>query len=132
MAVANTILDYLIWLLTSTIAAIVSCVLLPKLSAWISSKTENEKLKAAISDITTTVQTTVDQLEQTMVSQYKKQGRWDLDAQKEVLSAAVEEITSNLLDSTTDMLEKNGVDIQKLILRYIESYIESFHSAQTE
>lgn len=60
----DTIMNELICLIFSIVAAVASSVLIPALSAWLRSKTENEKLQAVISDITTTVQTSVNKYEQ--------------------------------------------------------------------
>lgn len=120
----ETILNYLILFIITGLAAIITTVLLPKLNQWLKSKTENEKLQSVISDITTTVRTTVDELEQTMVSKYKEQGKWDVEAQKQVLSEAVQKVISGLLNSTKETLEENGVDVLNLIIRYIEAYIK--------
>ena len=49
----DTIMNELVCLIFSILAAFISSVLVPALSAWLKSKTENEKLQAQISDITT-------------------------------------------------------------------------------
>lgn len=48
----TTITNELICLIFSILAAVISSVLVPALSSWLKSKTENEKLQAIISDIT--------------------------------------------------------------------------------
>lgn len=121
---AGTILNYLIFFVLSALLTVASSVLLPKLSSWLAGKTENERLKAVISDITTTVQTAVDEIEQTTVSKLKQEGRWDTETQKEALKAALEKVLSGLLTSTKDTLEKSGVNINDLIIRHIEAYIQ--------
>lgn len=121
----ETLLEYIIWLIFSILTTIVTSVLLPQLSRWISSKTQNECIQSVITDLTTTVQTTVNQLEQTVVADLKKHDTWDLSTQKDVLETAVETVMSDLMNSTKATLEKNEVDIRDTVVRYIESYIQS-------
>lgn len=123
--ITNTIINEMICLIFSIIATVVSSILLPAISSWIKSKTENEILQTAISDITTTVQTTVNQYEQTMVTTLKKCGKWDTDAQRNVLERVVEDVVENLLDTTKRTLENNGQGLEDVVTRYIESYIRS-------
>lgn len=118
-------LDYLVWFFISIFTTIITSVLLPTLANWLKSKTANESLQSVITDLTTTVQTAVNHYEQTMVVTLKKYGKWDSDAQCKVLESAVEEVISNLLDTTKKTLEDNGQDIQNVVTRYIESYIQS-------
>lgn len=121
----ETVLNSLIWMTISVFAAIITSVVLPAFANWLKSKTENEKLQVLISDITATVQTAVNQYEQTTVSTLKKCGEWDSDAQRNVLESAVNEVITNLLDTTKETLESNGQDIYDVVTRYIESYIQS-------
>lgn len=119
--ITNTIINEMICLIFSIIATVVSSILLPAISSWIKSKTENEILQTAISDITTTV----NQYEQTMVTTLKKCGKWDTDAQRNVLERVVEDVVENLLDTTKRTLENNGQGLEDVVTRYIESYIRS-------
>lgn len=121
----TTITNELICLIFSILAAVISSVLVPALSAWLKSKTENEKLQAIISDITMTVQTSVNKYEQTVVAKLKSAGEWNTESQRAVLESAVNEVIANLLDITKKALESNSQDIQNVITRYIESYIQS-------
>lgn len=105
------------------IASIITKVLLPELTLWIQSKVQNERLKAYIQDISTTVSTTVDFLEQTMVSQYKADGAWNKDTQEAVLQAAVQQVMDSITIQTKHMIADQGIDVKSLITRHIESYI---------
>ena len=105
------------------IASIITKVLLPELTLWIQSKVQNERLKAYIQDISTTVSTTVDFLEQTMVSQYKADGTWNKDTQEAVLQTAVQQVMDSITIQTKHMIEDQEIDLQSLITRHIESYI---------
>lgn len=121
----ETVLNSLVWMTISVFATIITSVVLPAFANWLKSKTENEKLQVLISDITATVQTAVNHYEQTTVSILKKCGEWDSDAQRAVLESAVNEVITNLLDTTKKALEDNGQDIYDVVTRYIESYIQS-------
>lgn len=121
----DTILNELICLVFSILAAVVCSVLVPALSAWLKSKIENEKLQAIISDITTTVQTSVNKYEQTVVGNLKSTGEWNAESQHDVLESAAKEVITNLMDTTRETLESNGQDIYDVVTRYIESYIHS-------
>lgn len=105
------------------ITSIITKVLLPELTLWIQSKVQNERLKAYIQDISTTVSTTVDFLEQTMVSQYKADGSWNKDTQEAVLQTAVQQVMDSITIQTKHMIEDQGIDVKSLITRHIESYI---------
>lgn len=122
---ADTVLNYLIWFVFTILTTIITGIVIPTISKWISSKTQNEKLQAIITDITTTVQTSVNYLEQTVVEQYKATGKWNVTAQKKVLKDATDEVIKNLLDTTKKTITDNNINIQELITRHIESYIQS-------
>lgn len=121
----TTITNELICLIFSILAAVISSVLVPALSSWLKSKTENEKLQAVISDITMNVQTSVNKYEQTAVAKLKSAGEWNAESQRAVLESAVNEVVANLLDTTKKTLESNSQDVQNVVTRYIESYIQS-------
>lgn len=78
-----------------------------------------------ISDITTTVQTSVNKYEQTTVSSLKDAGEWNRQSQHDVLMSVVNEVVSNLLGTTKDSFVDNGIDISDVVERYVESYIQS-------
>ena len=121
----TTITNELICLIFSILAAVISSVLVPALSAWLKSKTENEKLQAIISDITMTVQTSVNKYEQTVVARLKAAGEWNAESQRAVLESAVNEVITNLLDTTKRTFINNGIEVFDVIERYVEAYIQS-------
>lgn len=125
LIMADTVLNYLIWFVFTILTTIITGIVIPTISKWISSKTQNEKLQAIITDITTTVQTSVNYLEQTVVAQYKATGKWNVTAQKKVLKDATDKVIKNLLDTTKKTITDNNINIQELITRHIESYIQS-------
>lgn len=103
----------------------ISSVLVPELSSWLKSKTENEKLQAVISDITTTVQTSVNKYEQTVVAKLKSAGEWNAESQRAVLESAVNEVITNLLNTTKRTFINNGIKVSGVVDRYVEAYIQS-------
>lgn len=121
----TTITNELIFLIFSILAAVISSVLVPELSSWLKSKTENEKLQAVILDITTTVQTSVNKYEQTAVARLKAAGEWNAESQRAVLESAVNEVITNLLNTTKKTFINNGIEVFDVIERYVEAYIQS-------
>lgn len=121
----DTIVTSLIGLLCTIITATITGVLIPAFSNWLKSKTENEKLKSVIDDLTQTVKTSVDYLEQTVVNQLKADGKWSSESQAVVLSTAVSEVISNITSSTAEYIKNEQIDLDDLVKRYIESYIQS-------
>lgn len=102
---------------------IVSVILVPMLSAWLKSKTQNERLKSMIEDIEVNVQSCVDYAEQTVVPELKKSGKWDSVTQKTVLTDTVHRICESILDSTKKTLESNKIDIVSYVTSHVEAYI---------
>ena len=102
---------------------IVSVILVPMLSAWLRSKTQNERLKSMIEDIEVNVQSCVDYAEQTVVPELKKSGKWDSVTQKTVLTDTVHRICESILDSTKKTLESNKIDIVSYVTSHVEAYI---------
>lgn len=121
MEMFEPVLSNLLEIVVSLIGLVITAVLLPKFKAWIKTKTDNALINSVIDDLTTTVSTSVDYLEQTVVKQLKSDGTWNSDTQKEVLSKAVDEVVSNLATSTTTWLENNKNDVTATVIRYIES-----------
>ena len=104
---------------------IVSMILVPMLSAWLKSKTQNERLKSMIEDIEVNVQSCVDYAEQTVVPELKKSGKWDSVNQKAVLTDTVNRICESVLASTKKTLEASKIDIVSYVTSHVEAYIIS-------
>lgn len=105
------------------LSAIITTVVLPLVAQWLISKTNNQKIQSAITEITQLVATTVSYVEQTWVQTYKEAGTWDDEAKKHVLEIAIDGIIKNLSQSTTKWLEKTSNDPEELISHYVEAYI---------
>lgn len=119
------IIEYAVKLAFLIIAAIATKIIIPAIAAWLKSKTDNQNLITIIEDVENTVKTCVDNLEQTVVWEYKNDGTWDADTQKAVRDAAIENVMQNLLDLTKRTLEANEIDIRKFVEQHIEAYILS-------
>lgn len=120
---SEIILKYLIAGAITIISSIITSVLLPAISTWIQSKIQNERMQSYVQDITMTVATTVNCLEQTMVAQYKNDGNWNKETQQKVLDAAVKQVMDSVTRQTKQLIEDQCIDMQALVTRYIESYI---------
>lgn len=114
-------------LVLGLIAAVVTGVLLPKLAQLVTSKVQNETLNNVVFDLSNSAAVVVNYLEQTMVSQLKKDGKWNSETQKEVLDKAVELVLERLADKTISTLDKNSTNVTNLIVSYIEAYINGTH-----
>lgn len=119
------VIKSIIELVFTVLAAVITTVLLPALASWLKSKTDNENIKAVISDITTTVATCVDHCEQTTVAALKANGTWDKEAQADVLRTVINNVTDSLLTTTKTIIDKNGIDLEEIITQHIEAYIQS-------
>lgn len=119
----DVIISNLIKIAAVTITAIITGVILPLISSWIKSKVNNQKWANAIDDVTAQVSNSVDYLEQTLVNQLKKDGKWNTDTQKEVLNEAVTTVMNNLSADTLKYLQENVSDITAYITQCIESKI---------
>lgn len=118
------IITKVIELVFTVLTTIVVSVLLPAVKAWLQSKTENERLKAIIADVTSAVATCVDHAEQTVVSVLKDKGEWNETTQAEVLETVMYNVIDTLLETTKDNIEANGIDIETMIAQRIEAYIQ--------
>ncbi len=114
-------------LVLGLIAAVVTGVLLPKLAQLVTSKVQNETLNNVVFDLSNSAAVVVNYLEQTMVSQLKKDGKWNSETQKEVLDKAVGLVLERLADKTISTLDKNSTNVTNLIVSYIEAYINGTH-----
>lgn len=121
----NTILSAIISIAVTAVSTVITAVLIPAAVSWLKARTRNQKLQSVIDDITITVQTSVDMIEQTVVNQLKADGKWNATAQSQVLESAVTEVIDGLTQSTYEMLKSENADVELLVKRYIEAYIQS-------
>ncbi len=119
----NTILTQVIEIVIATLTTVVVSVLLPKLRDYITSKIENEKFKAAISEIETVVSTSVQYVNQTLVDDLKKNNKWDAASQKEAFELALKTVMENLSTETKSYLAVNSDNIVNTLTKYIEAAV---------
>lgn len=119
------IISKVIELVFTVLATVIVSVLLPAVKAWLQSKTDNERIKAVISDVTSAVATCVDHAEQTMVAVLKAEDHWDDETKITVRDTVIENVINSLLDSTKTIIENNNIDLEALISQHIEAYIQS-------
>ena len=119
----NTILTQVIEIVIATLTTVVVSVLLPKLRDYITSKIENEKFKAAISEIETVVATSVQYVNQTLVDDLKKNNKWDAASQKEAFELALKTVMENLSTETISYLAVNSDYIVNTLTKYIEAAV---------
>ena len=114
--------DILIWFL-GLVGTVVTGILIPFVTNWLKSKTDNANLQYVINELSQTVQTSVNHVNQTFVNQLKADGKFDADNQAKALKMAVEESVNSLTAKTVKILGKEGIDIETLIIKYIEAAI---------
>ena len=121
----NDILSAVLSLAVTFVGATLTTIIIPAVANWLKYKTQHQKLQSVIDDITVTVTSSVDMLEQTVVNQLKADGKWDSKSQAEVLQSAITEVVNGLSRTTYQILKSESTDIEALIKRYIEAYIQS-------
>lgn len=119
------IITKVIELVFTILSTVVVSVLLPAVTAWLKSKTNNERIQAIIADLSSAVTACVDYAEQTTVTALKEKGEWNADTQVEVLTSVTESVVNSLLDTTKQLIEANGIDLEELVAQRIEAYILS-------
>jgi hypothetical protein len=119
------IISKVIELVFTVLTTVVVSVLLPAVTAWLKSKTNNEKIQAVIADISAAVVTCVDYAEQTIVPVLKEKDEWNDDTQLEVLNTVTNNVIDTLLETTKQIIEKNGINLEEMVAQKIEAYILS-------
>lgn len=122
---SEQLLNTFLGILATFFTGLITVVLLPAISRWLSAKTNSQNIQTVIDELTQTVQTSVGYINQTFVNQLKADGKFDADNQEEALRRAVEDVVNNLSLKTKELLGKDGIDIQNIIIRYIEAQISS-------
>lgn len=128
MDVGTDVLNTVITAVITIVGGVITAVLIPMLVKWLSSKTNSENLQHLYKELGESSAKSVEYIEQTMVKQLKSDGKWDSDAQSKALQAAADEVAKNLTAKTKQLISKEGIDANQLIIRYIESHINSMMS----
>lgn len=121
----DQIITKIIELVFTILTTVVVSILLPAFTAWLKSKTQNERIKAIITDVSSAVAVCVDHAEQTIVSTLKEKGEWTSETQSEVLEQVTDNVINTLLDTTKQLIDANGIDLEDLVAKRIEAYIQS-------
>lgn len=121
----NDVLSAVLSLAVTFVGATLTTIIIPAVANWLKYKTQHQKLQSVIDDITVTVTSSVDMLEQTVVNQLKADGKWDSKSQAEVLQSAITEVVNGLSRTTYQILKSESTNIEDLVKRYIEAYIQS-------
>ena len=121
----DVIITRVIELIFTVLSAVITIVLLPAITTWLKSKTQNAKIQAVITDISAAVATCVDHAEQTMVTALKEKNEWTSETQTDVLDTVVNNVVDILLESTKQTIADNGIDLENMIAQRVEAYIQS-------
>lgn len=114
--------ELIMWAL-GIVGTLITAVLIPFIATWLKSKTNNEKWQYVIDEVSQTVATSVDYVQQTMVEQMKADGTFNTENQQKALKTALEMSLNSLTDTAKNILSKEGIDIEALIIKYIEAKI---------
>lgn len=121
----DVIITRIIELVFTVLSAVITIVLLPAITTWLKSKTQNAKIQAVITDISNAVTVCVDHAEQTIVTALKEKNEWTSETQTDVLDTVVNNVVDILLDSTKQTIAENGIDLENMIAQRVEAYIQS-------
>ena len=89
----------------------------------IGNKTENEFVKFIMDEICKRVKYAVQFVNQTYVNALKKEGKFDLDAQKQAFNTAYQTIIETLSAEALDYIESISGDSSKFLEVLIERYV---------
>jgi len=110
--------------------SVLSLVLLwvsPKLRTWIAAKITNEKVEGILLRLEDFVTNVVLELDQTIVDQLKKDGKWNAEEAAKVKALALEKVKSYLgADGVHEALVILGIDaptFEKLLSSLIEACV---------
>lgn len=124
------IINSSIEIVVSLVAAIAARVLIPKVTQYIKDKTESNNVRFAMDELEKTAASVVYEIEQRMVKQYKADGVWDASTQKVCLETAADELMNRLSLKTQEIVKNHGVDIDNLVVSYIESCLGKQHGGK--
>lgn len=113
----------LVELVISTLFTLITVVILPLLAKLILSKINNDKQKGIITDMFDAVSRTVGFLEVRMTQQFKEDGNWNKDTQREVLEAAIDMVIGELSDVTIKKMKLTGESLRVRVEKEIEKYL---------
>jgi len=109
------------------IGIIFTSAIIPLVAAgfkWLRSKTQNEAIKAAISEAEKIADQTIYSLQQTVVDGLKQKnedGKLTADEAKEVMELAIHNFIADVSSNTLSVLSQNADNIEQYIKNLIES-----------
>ncbi len=121
------IINNVIEIVVSVVVAVITGIGVPMLFQWLQTKMHNESLKVVSADIEALIIRNIEYVEQTMVNQYKQEGKWNPVTQKEVITEAVNGALKDVTNKTVKFLEKNKIDVKDYLFRCIEAKINEIH-----
>jgi len=92
-------------------------------NAWLKTKIKNEKMKKLLSAMTTIIESAVQSVQQSFVSQLKKDGKFDKEAQKQALNLAIMKVKHKVTAETQLAIAEFFGDFDEFIEDQIEAYI---------
>lgn len=101
----------------------ITVILVPNITKFLNSKVKNENLKYVINELSTLIEEAVHYTNQTYVEQLKKDGKFDLESQREALLKATYFVLDNLTETAQSIIEKENLDLEILIQNKIEAEI---------
>lgn len=114
--------EVLVWFL-GIVGTVITSILIPFITSWLKAKSNNEKVKYVIDELSNTTQISVDYIQQTMVNQLKADGKFDEESQKTALKLATNICLENLSANVKKILSKDGIDLESIVKKYIESAV---------
>jgi hypothetical protein len=120
----SELLQWVFGLAATIITAVVTGVLIPRIVKYINAKIDCERMQTMITDLGSTVSTSVAFINQTVVDKVKSEGRWNSESQKLVLNAAVNEVMNNLSAMTKDIILEDKLDLKQIVTRRVEAELD--------
>lgn len=119
----NEVLNQIIEAVLGILVLVISGIVIPKIKELVSVRISDETFKSAVDEMLSVVDTTVSYIEQTMVKNLKRDGKWDSESQVEVLEEATGIIISTLSKKTYDYFNSLDQTLEDTVKQYIEANI---------
>lgn len=114
--------EFVMWIL-GIMGTVITTILIPYLAAVLNARLKNDKWKYVINELEQTVSTSVSCIQQKMVDQMKKDGIFNAENQQKALQEALSLSLDSLTDTAKKILGKEGIDVESLIMKYIEAKV---------
>lgn len=114
--------EFVMWIL-GIMGTVITTILIPYLAAVLNARLKNDKWEYVINELEQTVSTSVSCIQQKMVDQMKKDGIFNAENQQKALQEALSLSLDSLTDTAKKILGKEGIDVESLIMKYIEAKV---------